>query len=256
MGGARRRRLRIACILALLCTACSAPASTSLSQGAKARGAKTLPLAGGSLPALPTGNLFIRIVEFRQPAGNFFPSVKHVPGLIFQAEGSQVLAIQDGPTAAIGPTQGFFLGPLAHTHKNPGPTENHWYFMALWPTSARSSPLVSASARVAFETPDFPLTAFLPGQYIETLQLVSIDAGGRTAAAKYGGIESLLILDGSIRIHAAGKSPVTLAADQGATESPGTATQIFNQASGRSTFLAFYVTAAQQPFETPVDQSP
>jgi hypothetical protein len=227
-----------------------------MSQDAKAQGSKTLPLAGGPLPALPTGNLFIRAIEFHQPAGSFFPSLKHVPGLIFQAEGSQVLAIQDGPTVNIGPAQGFFLGPLAHTHTNPGLAENHWYFMALWPTSARSSPLVSSSALVPYETLDFPLTTFSPSPYIETLRWVALEPGGRTGAAKYGGIVAIFVLEGSIRVRAAGKSAVTLAADHGASELPGTATQIFNQASGRSTFLAFYVTAAGQPFETPVDQSP
>jgi hypothetical protein len=256
MRGSRGLRLCIASVLALLCTACSAPALTSVNQGAKAHGAKTLPLAGGPLPALPTGNLFIRAIEFHQVAGGFFASQKHVPGLIFQAEGSQLLAIQDGASVNIGPAQGFFLGPLAHTHSNPGPTENHWYFIALWPTSARSSPLVSLSASVPYETLDFPLTTFSPGPYSETLRWVALEPGGRTGAAKYGGVVALFVLEGSIRIHAAAKAEVTVAADHGANELPETATQIFNQASGRSTFLAFYVTAADQPFETPVDQSP
>jgi hypothetical protein len=198
----------------------------------------------------------MRAIEFHQAAGTFFPSKKHVPGLIFQAEGSQVLAIQDGPTVNIGPAQGFFLGQLAHTHSNPGPTDNHWYFIALWPTSAHSEPLVSSSARVAYETLDFPLSAFSPGPYSETLRWVTLEPGGRTGAAKYGGIEALFVLDGSISIHAAGSSQVTLVASQGANESAGTVTQILNQASSRATFLAFYVTAAGQPFETPVDQSP
>jgi hypothetical protein len=135
-------------------------------------------------------------------------------------------------------------------------TENHWYFIALWPTSARLSPLVSSSAGVPYETLDFPLTTFSPGPYSETLRWVALESGGRTGATKHGGIEALFVLDGSISIHAAGKSQVTLVANQGANELPGIATQIFNQASGRSTFLAFYVTAADQPFETPVARSP
>lgn len=256
MGAPWGRRLYIASVLALLSTACGAAASTSANQSALANGAKTEPLAGGPLQALPTGNLFIRIVEFHQAVGASFPSTKHVPGIIFQAAGSQVLAIQDGLIAPIGQRQAFFLGPLAHTHSNPGPIENHWYFMALWSTIARSSPLVSSSAQVAYETLDFALTAFAPGQYAETLRSVNLVAGGRTSAAKYGGVETLFVLDGSISIHAAGKAPLMRAAGQGATEEPGTAIQIFNQAGGRSAFLAFYITAMDQPFETPVDRSP
>jgi hypothetical protein len=257
MDGSWGRRLCIACGVALLCTACSSPASTSVNQGAGAHAAKTLPLAAGGLLDVPTGNLFIRIIEFHQDPGTSFPSQVHVPGLIFQSEGSQVLAIHDGATVQIGPAQGFFLGPSAHTHSNPGPTGNHWYFLALWPTNARSSPLVFASARVAYATtPDFPLTTFAPIRYSETLRWVALEPGGRTSAAKYGGIETLLVLDGSISVHAAGKLPEPLSADQGTNVLPGTATQIFNQGSSRSTFLAFYITAADQPFETPLDQSP
>lgn len=256
MGGSPARRLGAVCVLALLCAACGASTSASVSQGAKAHGAKIVPVAGGPLPALPTGNLFIRVIEFRQAAGSSFPSSKHVPGLIFQAQGSHVLAIQDGPTVNIGPAQGYFLGPLAHSHQNPGPTENHWYFLALWPTSARSSPLVSSSARVAYETADFPLAAFSPGSYSEILRFVTLEPGGRTAAAKYGGFSTLFVLDGSATIRAAGKSPATLTANHGTNELPGTAIQISNQASDDSTVLAFYVTASDKPFETPVDQAP
>jgi hypothetical protein len=213
-------------------------------------------LAGGGLLDVPTGNLFIRIIEFHQDSGTSFASHVHVPGLIFQSEGSQLLAIHDGTKVQIGPAQGYFLGPLAHTHSNPGPTGNHWYFLALWSTNARLSPLVSASARVAYFTPDFPLTTFAPIRYSETLRWVALEPGGRTSAAKYGGIETLLVLDGSISVHAGGKLPETLSADHGTNVLPGTATQIVNLGSSRSTFLAFYVTAADQPFETPVDQSP
>jgi len=256
MGVSRRRPLSAACVLAMLCAACGTAGSTPANPEANASGAKVEPLASGSLPALPTGNLFIRVVEFRQTVSTSFPSTKHVPGLIFQDAGSQVLAIENGETVNIGPAQGYFLGPLAHTHSNPGPTENHWYFIALWPTSARSSPLVSLSARVAAETPDFPLTAFLPGSYSETLRRVTLQLGGRSFAARYGGAEELFVLEGSINLHVAGMPPETLATDQGTFVVPGKATQVFNQASGPSEFLAFFVTAAQQPFETPVEQSP
>lgn len=213
-------------------------------------------LAGGPLPALPTGTLFIRVIEFQQPPGTSFPSQQHVPGLIYQSEGSQVLAIQDGSRVNLGAAKGYFLGPLAHTHENLGQSANHWYFTALWSTTAKSGPLVSLSARVAYETPPFPASVFSPGSYVETLRLLTLEPGGRTGAAKYGGIETLFVLDGVVNIHAAGKSPVTLAAGKGDYESAGTATQVFNRATSRSTLLAFYVTPVDQPFETALTQSP
>lgn len=256
MGGAPARRLGIACALTLLCAACTAATSASVSQGAKARSVKIVALAGGLLPALPTGNLFIRVIEFGQPAGSSFPSSKHAPGLIYQAAGSQVLAIQDGPAVNIGPVQGYFLGPFAHTHRNPGPAKNHWYFIALWHTSERSRPLVSSSAQVAYESADFPRTTFSPGSYSEILRLVTLGPGGQTAAAKYGGFSTLFVLNGSLTVRTAGKSPTTLTANHGTNELPGNAIQISNQASGDSTFLGFYLTASGEPFETPVDQAP
>jgi len=216
---------------------------------------KTLPLAGGVLPALPTGNVFIRVIEFRQAVDSFFPSQQHVPGFIFQAAGSQLLAFQDGPTVNLGPAEAFFQGPLAHKHLNAGTTANHWYFIALWPTSARSAPLVTASAEVPYATPDLAPSAFPPGQYIETLRLLSLEPGGRTLAAKYGGIAVLFVLDGSINIHTGGKSRM-VAQNQGVEVLPMTATQVFNQSSHRVTLLAFYITAAEQPFETTVARSP
>lgn len=250
------QRVSVASALAVLVCACSAPAAAVVQEGAIAHGAKTLSLAGGPLRALPTGTLFIRVIEFRQAAGTSFPSHQHVPGLIYQSDGSQLLAIQDGPQVNIGPSEGYFLGPLAHTHSNPALSANHWYFAALWSTAAKSGPLVSSSAQVAYATPSFPASMFSPGSYVETLRLLTLEPGGRTGAAKFGGIETLYVLDGSVNIHAAGRASAMLAAGDGDYESAGTATQVFNRVSSRSTLLAFYVTPVDQPFETALTQSP
>jgi quercetin dioxygenase-like cupin family protein len=85
---------------------------------------------------------------------------------------------------------------------------------------------------------------------------LSLDAGGRTGAAQYGGLQTLFVVEGSITVRAAGNPTRTLSAGEGTYEAPGTATQVFNPGRRRTMFLAFYVTAAGQPFSIPLDRSP
>jgi len=223
---------------------------------AKSSHAKTIDLAGGQLPALPSGRLYVRVVDFAQDADSAFTSHQHVPGFVYVQAGAERLVIADGPSVDLQAGDAFFLGSLTHEHLNPGPVPNHWYFIALWPTLARGIPLADASARVAFATPDLPEGALPPGSYLSTLQLVQIEPGGRTAARSYGGVEILFVLNGSIGERSTDVEPTTLGPGQGIHHLPNTVMQEINDGDVEARFLIFLLTAEDQPFQTNVKQSP
>jgi hypothetical protein len=157
-----------ACLLvaAIVVAACQLPGSTTTAGSSQATSAN---LAGGHLPVLPSGPVFIRVIEFEQNVGGSFTSQKHVPGLIYVASGVHHLVIVDGPSVDLRAGDAYFLGSLSHLHINPESQRNRWYFLALWPTAARSAPLVDPSASVVFETPDLPVQSLPPGPYVNNL---------------------------------------------------------------------------------------
>ena len=88
----------VALVVVTLAAACDrVDASAGGSTAAGASQARTIDLAGGRLPALPSGPLYIRVVEFSQDAGSAFRSHQHVPGLVYVQTGVQRLIVVDGP---------------------------------------------------------------------------------------------------------------------------------------------------------------
>jgi quercetin dioxygenase-like cupin family protein len=250
------RGLLLIALAAALIAACDRGDQGAASTTARAWQAQTIDLAGGRLSALPSGSLFVRVVEFAQDAGSAFTSHQHVPGFVYVDQGLHRLVITDGPSIDLAAGDAFFLGSLTHEHLNPAAAPNHWYFVALWPTSARSAALVDASAGVPFATPDLPATALPPGAYASTLRLVTLAPGGRTPAHEYGGLEVLFVLEGAVSIHAAGAAPATLSAGQGIHHLPHTVAQEFNARDEASRYLEWLLTADGQPFQTNVQHSP
>ena len=68
-----------------------------------------------------------------------------------------------------------------------------------------------------------------------------------------GGIETFLILTGTVELRVAGRSPVSLSGGQGAYIPPGTPLQLFNRGSTPVKLIAFLVGPAGQPYRTSVD---
>ena len=235
---------------------CDRVGDSGATNTARSSQASTIDLAGGRLPALPSGSVYLRVVEFAQDAGGAFTSHQHVPGIVYQQTGMQRLVIADGPSFDIGSDEAYFLGSLAHAHLNPGAEPNHWYFIALWPTQSRNIPLADASARVAFATPDLPEAVLPPSSYVSTLQLVVVEPGGRTSAHSYGGVELIFVLDGSITVRSSGAQPTALGPGQGIHHLPNTVVQEINDAETEARYLVFLITAEDQPFQTNVKQSP
>src|SRR6516162_5866224 len=88
--GARRWSMRrptvafIAVMAAALLFGCEG-ASRGVSLNAADQGEEVEGLAGGEVAALPSGNLFVRVIGFSQGPGAGFPSHKHTPGFVYEA---------------------------------------------------------------------------------------------------------------------------------------------------------------------------
>jgi quercetin dioxygenase-like cupin family protein len=227
--------------------------SRAVSQNASEHGQQVKGLAGGEVAALPSGDLFLRVIGFSQGPGAAFPSHKHTPGFVYVAAGVQRLDSPPAPARIILPGEAVFQPSVFHTHANPSANRpNRWYFIALWPTAERRAPLVSSAAHVIYESPDLDPSTMPPGPRIETLRLVTLQPNGRSAAHRFSGLELLFVLEGTIRLDVAGQPPTTLSAGQGQYLPPSTDEQELNADADVAGYLAFIVTPAQAPFEIAV----
>ena len=213
-------------------------------------------VAAGKLEALPTGNVFVRVIHFTQGPGTSFGSEKHNQGVLFQARGEQTLHVETDPPVLLQAGAGVFQPSRYHTHENTGTSLNDWYFFAIWPSAARGTPLVNRAAVVMYATPDVPGGALETGSYTESIRLVTIDARGRTGAAKYGGLLTMFVLDGSVQVHAAGQPVSTLDKGQAIHELPGVAVQGFKNQKAPPPPGFFFSTGGGQPLETPLTATP
>lgn len=94
------------------------------------------------------------------------------------------------------------------------------------------------------------------GNYTSTVQIVTLEKGGRSVAHMHGGIESIYVLQGTIDFRLAGGARVILNRGQGAVVPPGTVLQAINGGDAIAKFLAFMMTAETAPFQTNVDVAP
>jgi quercetin dioxygenase-like cupin family protein len=229
-------------------------ASRVVNPNALSHGEQVKGLAGGEVDALPSGNLFLRVIGFSQRPMAAFRSHKHTPGFVYVAAGVQRLDSPPAPPRMILPGEAVFQPSVFHIHENPSTTRpNHWYFIALWPTAERRAPLVSSAATVIYESPDLDPSTMPPGPRIETLRLVTLQPNGRSSAHYFSGLELLFVLEGTIRLDVAGQPPTKLSAGQAQYLPPGIDEQELNAGAGVTSYLAFIVTPVQAPFEIAVD---
>jgi quercetin dioxygenase-like cupin family protein len=231
-------------------------ASRAVSANAWARGEQVKGLAAGEVAALPTGNLFVRVIGFSQRPRSAFPSHKHTPGFVYLAAGVQRLDSPPASPTIILPGEAVFQPSVFHVHANPSTTRpNRWYFIALWPTAERRAPLVSSAATVTYESPDLNPVSMPPGPRVETLRLVTLQPNGQSAAHRFSGLELLFVLEGTVRLDVAGQPPAKLSAGEGQYVTPGIDEQEFDTGAGVARYLAFIVTPVQAPFEIAVGHS-
>jgi len=94
------------------------------------------------------------------------------------------------------------------------------------------------------------------GSYQELLNLVTLQPGGRTVSHKHGGVEWVIVVEGTVEVRMPGGKKATLTVGQTGKVPANTAVQAVNTGTGVARFLAFFVTADGQPFQTNLDAVP
>lgn len=108
--------------------------------------------------------------------------------------------------------------------------------------------------RAIYATPDLPP---LPaGLYGESLTLVTVQPGGRSAAHMHSGIEGVLVLDGNVLVRSGGHDPANLTTGQGFYILPKTPIQLINVGTTVARTLVYSISPEGAPFSTPVDTAP
>ncbi len=112
----------------------------------------------------------------------------------------------------------------------------------------------SDAGRVAYATSDLPPLA--AGRYTESLRLVVVQPGGRSAAHMHSGIEGVLVLDGRVLVRSAGNAPAFLDVGQGFYILPKVPVQLINAGNVVARTLVYSISPEGAPFSTELDQSP
>jgi quercetin dioxygenase-like cupin family protein len=258
------RRSALVFVAAVVASACGGaaapsptptlPASPTANPAAAAVGLTAKPPWEGSVTGLPTAPLYINFLDVPQaPAAS--TQHAHIAGFVYAAVGVHRVVVQGGPTVDVQPGEGGFIAQdVVHTHSNPGTSPIQWYFIAIRNVGARIAPPTFPGQSVLYETPDLP--ALAAGKYNERLELISLEKGGRTPAHRHGGVEALVVLEGTVQVRIVGQQPTTLSKGKGAYVPPNTILQATNTGDGTARFLAFFVTPDGAAFSTLVDTVP
>ena len=94
------------------------------------------------------------------------------------------------------------------------------------------------------------------GVYGESLTLVTVQPGGRSAAHMHSGIEGVLVLEGNVLVRSAGHAPVELLKGSGFSILPKTPIQLINVGGTVARTLVYSITPDGAPFSTPLDTAP
>jgi hypothetical protein len=122
------------------------------------------------------------------------------------------------------------------------PWANDWFFIGVRPASARGGVMPLPNASRTYESPD--LEGLSEGPYVETLEVITIRAGGRAAVSAEPGAETLLVLKGKASIEIDGGQPISLGLHQAAMAQQGAAVTLSNPGAGELDVLSFSVAPA------------
>lgn len=250
-----RREAAIALAVSLVAAGCASATPARVDPDALASGAAVKTLDAGKLDSLPTGGVFVRVIEFDQPPLYTIKSRQHVAGFVFVERGVHRLTIEGSAPVDILAGSARFHPSISHTHFNPGPGSSVWYFIAVWPSSSRGQPAVDPIAKPDFQSDNIPPGKLPPGVYSEVLRQVTIAPSGRSEAHRFGGMCLFFVLDGALNIETV-HGAVKLNANQGAVYGSGTALQELNKGSDVVTYLEMLTTAPGSDFEVPLSSAP
>jgi uncharacterized RmlC-like cupin family protein len=94
------------------------------------------------------------------------------------------------------------------------------------------------------------------GRYSESLRLVVVQPGGRSAAHLHSGIEGVLVLEARVLVRSGGTAPTFLAQGQGFYVLPKVPVQLINAGPMMARTLVYSISPEGAPFSTEVDQAP
>ena len=246
----------IALAAAILSLACGAGASPPGPDArALAYGAAVKKLDGGRLESLPTGAMYFRAIHFVQPAAYTINSTQHNPGFVFVESGLHQLQFKGQPPLELASGEAKFIQSVTHSHLNPGTEPCSWYFIALWPGSTRSQPLVDRIASLVFESADL-VPGLRQGPYSQVLREVTLRREGHSEAHEFGGMSVFFVLQGSLTVRSTQGRAVDIVAGSGAFYPPNVAIQEVNAATGETIYLVLLTTAIGKEFEIPASRPP
>jgi quercetin dioxygenase-like cupin family protein len=118
------------------------------------------------------------------------------------------------------------------------------------PTERRAN----ADKAAVYATGDLPPLA--AGKYTEGLRLITLQAGGRSAAHMHSGFEGVLVLEGRVLLRSGGNAPAFLSPGQGFYILPKTPVQLINVGDALARTLVYSISPEGAPFSTELPQSP
>jgi quercetin dioxygenase-like cupin family protein len=133
------------------------------------------------------------------------------------------------------------------------PLANDWYFVAVRPEVQRGAPMPVPGGSRVYESPAFALAS---SPYTESLRLITLEPGGRTAAYSGSGPEALVVLGGRAMVCAVGREVAQLEAGDATMVGADTPVQVVNPTGETSVVLSFSARQEGQPPEHPGGQSP
>lgn len=204
-------------------------------------------LAQGTLARRSAGPLYVSVVEADMKKTGAIREWRE-PGFELVLRGSERITAGTGPATDVEGGQAVFVQGEAVTSFEPvGGTLS--YFVSLRSSATRSRAL-EPGRRVLYESADLPASATPAGSYQDTLVLLVLQPGAVVPPHMHGGIEPTYVIEGTIELWVAGRSPERLGSGDGETVLPDTPLLITNVGSTLARVLVMLATPEGRPVQT------
>ena len=218
----------------------ASPSAKPVATAALAPAAVTV-LASGRIDSIPDGTLYVDYMDLPQVAGGSLTH-QHIGGFVYAVQGTHEMDVAGIATPTmIEPGKAAFIGgTVMHSHVNPSPTGNDWWFIGLRASSTRSRPAVLPGQKIMYASGD--VTQITPGAYTETFTDSRLTANG-TDHQTGPSLRVLYVLDGTVTVTGDAATAGTISVGQGTYSLPG-ATVVLTAGAAGAHYLMFTLTPA------------
>jgi quercetin dioxygenase-like cupin family protein len=122
------------------------------------------------------------------------------------------------------------------------PWANDWYFIGIRPATARGGVMPLPNASRIYESPDLKVGS--EGPYTETLQILSVPAGGQFTVEAEPGPETFLVLSGRGAVELNDDDPISLGSSEAALAQEGMSVRLSNVGDETLSVLSFSLVAS------------